>query len=80
MMTKTHVAYKDVTHLNINKQQNLSKQKKKRMSKLKKPKNKIKYKCTPGQPPSPLLLFHLLFLTYLFNMGIVVKPRDSNLA
>lgn len=28
MVTETHVDYKDVTHLNINKQQNLLKQKK----------------------------------------------------
>lgn len=35
MMTKTHVAYKDVTHLNINKQQNLLKQKKKKNVKIK---------------------------------------------
>lgn len=56
MVTENHVDDKDVTHLNINKQQNLLKQKK-IMSKLKKQKNKTKHnKCTPGQPPSPVVI------------------------
>lgn len=39
MVTETHVDYKDVTHLNINKQQNLLKQKENNV-KIKEAKNK----------------------------------------
>lgn len=58
MVTETHVDYKDVTHLNINKQQNLLKQKKNNVKiKEAKKQNKTKHnKCTPGQPPSPVVI------------------------
>lgn len=56
MVTETHVDYKDVTHLNINKQQNLLKQKKNnvKIKEAKKNQTKLKQNTT-----NALLVSHI---------------------